>query len=271
MIDTNQKTKTIIVGILGAGYISEFHYKALSLLPGVKVQAICDLNYRLAEQFAQAKGIPKVYNDLNQMLESEQLDVVHVLTPPHVHYKTSLQIIEAGVDVFIEKPFCHTVNACQKLSQRATELGRTIGISHNFLFFSVYEQLVSDLRSGRFGKIDGVDIVWNKELGQLKGGPFGAWMLQDPKNILFEVCPHSFVHLIHLIGQPDSISVETKDKVTLPKGLEFYRIWEIRGWKDNTSIRIRFSFIDGYPEHYISIRGSNGIAKVDFENNTYTY
>lgn len=271
MIDNYKSPKTTTVGILGAGYISDFHYNALRLLPEVKVQAICDLNYRLAEQFAQANGIPKIYSDLDQMLESEQLDAVHVLTPPQIHYTTSSKIIEAGIDILIEKPFCHTVNDCQKLSKRATELGRTIGISHNFLYFPVYEQLLSDFRSGRLGTIDQIDIVWNKELGQLKGGPFSAWMLQNPKNILFEVCPHSFAHLIHLIGQPDSISVELKDKIILPTGLEFYRLWEIKGWKDNISIRIRFSFIDGYPEHYIAIRATNGIAKVDFENNLYTY
>ncbi|MGB3512838.1 MAG: Gfo/Idh/MocA family oxidoreductase [Microcoleaceae cyanobacterium] len=76
----------------------------------------------------------KVYNQLNKMLANEQLDVVHVLTPPHVHFDTTYQIIEAGVDALVEKPLCHKVSDCQKLRQRATELGRTIGVSHNFLY-----------------------------------------------------------------------------------------------------------------------------------------
>ena len=269
MADSNTGRKPVSVALLGAGYISDFHFSALSLLPDIEVRAVCDLNSRLVEQFSQAKGVPKVYTDLGKMLESEQLDVVHILTPPHVHYKTSSQVIEAGVDALIEKPFCHNVADCQELSKLAQSKGRVIGISHNFLYFPVYEKLVSDLRSGKLGQIDQIDIIWNKELGQLKGGPFGAWMLQTPKNILFEVCPHSFVHLIHLIGEPDSISADIRDKVNLPRGLEFYHRWEIRGWKGNTSIRIRFSFIDGYPEHYIHVRGTNATARVDFENNTY--
>ncbi|HEY9617578.1 MAG TPA: Gfo/Idh/MocA family oxidoreductase, partial [Microcoleaceae cyanobacterium] len=258
------------VALLGAGYISDYHYAAVRALPNVQVKAICDLNRRLAQQFADAKGIATVYSDLGEMLAKEQLDVVHVLTPPHVHFPTSSQILAAGVDAFIEKPFCHTVANCQELRQRAKAADRLIGISHNFLYFPVYEQLVADLRSGRLGQIDQIDIVWNKELGQLKGGPFGAWMLQTPKNILFEVAPHSFAHLAHLIGHPDTLAVDVRDKFDLPRGLEFYRRWEIRGWKGNTSIRLRFSFIDGYPEHYIHVRGSNAVAQVDFENNTYT-
>jgi len=258
------------VAILGTGYIADYHFEALNLIPDVKVQAVCDLNYRLAEQFSQARGIPKIYTDLAQMLKEEKLDVVHVLTPPHIHYRTSSQIIEAGVDAFIEKPLCHTVADCQKLRQRAKELGRVIGVSHNFLFLPVYEKLVNDVRSGRLGTIDQVDIVWNKELGQIKGGPFGAWMLQNPKNILFEVAPHSFAHLNHLVGQPDAIAVDVYDKVNLPRGLEFYRRWEVRGNKGNTTLRLRFSYIEGYSEHYIHVRGTNGVATVDFENNTYS-
>ncbi|NEQ26562.1 MAG: Gfo/Idh/MocA family oxidoreductase, partial [Microcoleus sp. SIO2G3] len=261
--------QSINVALLGAGYISDFHYEALKRLPDVQVRAICDLNRSLAQQFAEAKGIPNVYFDLGEMLEKESLDVVHVLTPPHIHFQTSSQILAAGVDTFIEKPLCHLVSQCQELRQKATEAGRSIGVSHNFLYFPVYEQLVADMKSGRLGQIDQVDIVWNKELGQLKGGPFGAWMLQNPKNILFEVAPHSFAHAVHLLGGLNSLDVDVRDRIDLPRNLEFYRRWEVRGWKGNTSVRLRFSFIDGYPEHYIHVRGTNGSATVDFEKNTY--
>jgi predicted dehydrogenase/putative NADH-flavin reductase len=256
--------------LLGAGYISDHHYAVLRSLPNIEVRAICDLNLRLAEQYAQVKGIPNVYGDLGDMLSKEQLDVVHVLTPPHIHFQNGCQIVEAGVDAFIEKPFCHTVANCQDLRKRAEAAGRSIGISHNFLYFPVYERLIADLRSGRLGQIDQVDVIWNKELRQLKGGPFGTWMLQTPKNILFEVAPHSFAHVVHLLGEPAAISVEVHDKIDLPQGLEFYRCWEIRGRKGNTSIRMHFSFIDGYPEHCIHVRGTNAVARVDLENNTYT-
>ncbi len=265
----NGHSKPVAVGLLGAGYISDFHLRAIRLLPNVEVRAICDLNRRLAQQFASDNGIPNIYTDLGEMLSLEHLDVIHILTPPHIHFQNACQILSSGVDVLIEKPLCHTVKHCQDLRERAEAASRAIGVSHNFLYYPVYEQLVSDMRSGRLGQIDRVDIVWNKELGLLRGGPFGAWMLQTPLNILFEVAPHSWAHVIHLLGMPNEISVNVRDKIELPQGLEFYRRWDILGWKDNTSIGLRFSFIDGYPEHYIHVRGTNAVARVDFENNTY--
>lgn len=257
------------VALVGAGYISDSHLRALRALPGVRVAAVCDLNEGRATRWAQANGIPKAYGDLGTMLAREQLHAVHVLTPPHVHIEPGLQVLEAGVHALLEKPLAHTVEGCQRLRDAAAKHGRALGVSHNFLFTTAYESLVDDVRSGRLGQIDQVDIVWNKQLGQLTGGPWGAWMLAHPRNILFEVAPHSFAHCMHLVGELDEVSVDARDEVDLPRGLRFFRRWEIRGWKGTTSVRMRLSFIDGYPEHYVHVRGTQGTGRCDFENSTY--
>lgn len=260
---------SITAAIVGAGYIAQYHVDAARAVPGVTVRAVCDLNRGRAERFAEAAGIDATYSDLGKLLETEQIDVLHVLTPPHLHAGPAEQALRSGVDVIIEKPMAHSVEACRELSRLAETNDCALGISHNFLYYEAYERLVSDLRKGRFGRIDQVDIVWNKKLGQLSGGPFGAWVLQAPKNILFEVAPHSFAHCHHLVGDLDSVEAHPFDPVTLPSGLRFFRRWEIMGWAGTTSMRIRFSFIDGYPEHYIHVRGSVASATVDFERSTY--
>jgi len=259
----------ITTAVVGAGYIAQYHVDAARSVPGVTVRAVCDLKRRRAEQFAEAAGVAAAYSDLGKLLEAEDIDVLHVLTPPHLHLGPAEQALRAGVDVFVEKPMAHSVEACRQLRRLAEANGRTFGISHNFLYYEAYERLVSDLRRGRLGRIDQVDIVWNKELGQLSGGPFGAWMLKAPRNILFEVAPHSFAHCHHLVGDLDSVQAHPFDPITLPSGVRFYRRWEIMGRAGATSVRIRFSFIDGYPEHYIHVRGSAASASVDFERSTY--
>lgn len=261
--------QTVDVALVGAGYISDYHLKALRAQPGVRVTAVCDVNEGRAQRWAQGNGIPKAYGSLATMLGSERLDAVHVLTPPQFHIEPGLMVLEAGVDVLMEKPLAHTTEGCQRLREAAVRKGRALGTSHNFLFAESYERLVADVKSGRLGQIDQVDIVWNKELGQLKGGPWGSWMLQHPRNILFEVAPHSFAHCMHLVGELDDVSVDARDEVELPRGLRFFRRWEIRGWKGNTSVRMRFSFIDGFTEHYVHVRGTQGTGHADFENTTY--
>lgn len=82
MADLPRHVRPIAVGLLGTGYICDFHFRALRLLPQIEVRAVCDLNPRLAQQFAQTRGIEKVYDDFAQMLACVPLDVVHILTPP---------------------------------------------------------------------------------------------------------------------------------------------------------------------------------------------
>ncbi len=106
------------------------------------------------------------------MLEAESIDVVHVTTPPHVHAGPVEQALRAGVDVLVEEADgAHSSELCRKLAQVAKQEGRAFGTSHNFLYYEAHERLVSDLRAGRLGQIDQVDIVWNKELGQLRRAP----------------------------------------------------------------------------------------------------
>lgn len=270
-MQSSTQSSAVRVAILGAGYIADYHIKALQRVAGVEVRAICDLNQSLARQLADRHGVPQIYADLGVMLETENLDVVHVLTPPHIHFPTAQQILNAGVDAFIEKPLCHSIEACETLRQQAATQGRTIGVSHNFLYFPAYEKLMAAINSGEIGQLDQVDIIWNKPLGAVRSGPFGLWMLQQPTNILFEVCPHSFSHALHLVGMPETLNVDVYDKVDLPRGLAFYRRWDIQGRRGNVALRLRFSFIEGYPEHYISVRGTHGSAIVDFERNLYQF
>jgi len=260
---------SVRVGLLGTGFIADYHHAALAQIPGVQVAAVCDVSLVRAERFAASKGIAKAYSDLTTMIAAESLDVVHVLTPPNLHARLALEVLAAGCDVFLEKPLGISSEECTAIAEAAKRSGRSVGVGHNFLFFPAYEALVADIRSGRLGRIDQIDIIWNKALGQLRGGPFGSWMLSHPGNILFEVGPHSFSQVAHLVGALESVSADVRDPFELPTGDTFYRRWEIRGWQGKTSLRLRFSFIEGYPEHYIHVRGTHGSATVDFEQNTH--
>ena len=275
MSNSVNKTGPRRVALLGAGYISKFHVEAVRAVRsegrGVELRAICDLSQGKADALATAYGIPKVYASLETMLAEEKLDAVHVLLPPQLHGPAVIRILEAGVDVLAEKPLGATSAECKQLAAKAEQTGRKLGVSHNFLFSPNYEQFVADLRQGRFGRIDQIDIVWNKELGQLKGTQFGGWLFARPEHVLFEVGPHSFGHLAHLLGSIDDLTVFPKDRIELPGGREFFRRWEILGWKGSTSVRMRFAFIDGFTQHYIQVRGSAAAATVDFEQGTYLF
>lgn len=262
-------TKRIRVGLLGAGYIVDLHVEALERIEQADIVAVCDLSIARAEQVAAQLPSAKAYADLGAMLEAENLDVVHNLSPPEAHFATSTQILQAGVDVYCEKPFCTTSDDSRALTELAADKGRVLAVSHNFLWADNYRKLKSDVSAGKLGRIDHVNIVWQKELPQIEAGATDAWMFKSPVNILGEIGPHPLGHLLDLTDDPQHLDVLASNPTTLASGSPFFRRWQIRGSADNSAFDVLMSFAPGYTQHYIHVRGSLASATVDFERNSY--
>ena len=166
--------------------------------------AVCDKDLPRARTFGERYGAARCYESLEQMLgdgESE-LDVVHVLLPPDLHARAASALIDAGLHVFLEKPMATDAQECASLVEQAAKRGVTIGVNHNFLFAPVYEDLRRDLIAGKLGRPDHVTITWNRELDQVRSGPFNLWMLREPANIMLEIGPHCLAPILDLIGSP---------------------------------------------------------------------
>ena len=151
--------------------------------------------------------MPKAYGSLEELLAAEKLDAVHILLPPDRHFEAARSLLEAGIDVFLEKPMCDHAADCERLVRLAAERGVRLGVGHNFLFAEPYEQLRRDLRGGLLGRLDDVTITWHRPLPQATHGPFDTWMLRDPRNILIEIGSHSAAHMLDLVGEPDEMHV----------------------------------------------------------------
>ena len=90
--------------IIGNGFISGVHRNAYEKLEkegaGVKLVAICDIREeKLSDNFGQ-----RLYTDLDEMLEKEELDVVSVCVPTYLHKEISIKCMKAGINVLCEKP-----------------------------------------------------------------------------------------------------------------------------------------------------------------------
>jgi hypothetical protein len=83
-----------------------------------------------------------------------------------------------------------------------------------------------------------------------------SWMLRDPSNIMIETGPHSVAHMLDLVGEPDEMEVRASNPIELPTGRKFYRRWQVNAVKGQTAIELRFSFVPGFGEYTIHVRGS---------------
>ena len=257
------------VALLGAGYIADWHAKCLKSVADVELVAVCDQAQERAEALAARFGIAKSYASLAAMLQAEKLDAVHILLPPDLHFAAASAVIEAGVSVFLEKPMCESAGLCDQLVQEAADRQVHLGVGHNFLFSLPWEQLRRDVRSGILGRVDQIAITWNRFLPQSAFGPFDIWMLRDPRNIMLETGSHLVAYMLDLVGEPDEMEVRAGNQIVLPTGRSFFHRWQVSAVKGPAAIGLNFSFVPGFAEHNIHVRGSLATATANIERNTY--
>ena len=102
-------------GIIGTGFIGPVHIEALKRL-GVQITAICG-STKNARATAEKWGIPEIYGDYNYraMVQSPNVDVVHITSPNKVHVEQSLAALAAGKHVVCEKPLGMTTKETAKV------------------------------------------------------------------------------------------------------------------------------------------------------------
>ncbi|RAS83647.1 Gfo/Idh/MocA family protein [Priestia endophytica] len=98
--------KTITIALVGAGFAAHFHGKSYAKVHGVniKLKTIVDINIEKAEEIAKMYGFEKFTADYNDVLNDEEIDVIDIVTPPHLHIKLALKALKAGKHVICEKP-----------------------------------------------------------------------------------------------------------------------------------------------------------------------
>src|SRR5690242_9181950 len=89
--------------ILGCGVIGPVHARAISRLSDAELVAVADRSLDCVEKLAAEHGA-RVYTDLQEMLDREDLDIVNVCTPSGMHAEHACQVMRSGRHVIVEKP-----------------------------------------------------------------------------------------------------------------------------------------------------------------------
>lgn len=143
------------VGLIGLGRFSEFHLQILKSLDNVQITAICDNNQdRLA--IVNTKLNVNTYTDWKKMIEDEKLDVVHILTPEHLHTEPVIASLQSGCHVFVEKPL--TINSIEaiKISKIAEQSEKILFVGHVLRFDPRFIQIKQQIDKGNFGGIHSI-------------------------------------------------------------------------------------------------------------------
>ncbi|NPV45677.1 MAG: Gfo/Idh/MocA family oxidoreductase [Armatimonadetes bacterium] len=153
------------VGLIGCGRIgSEFEDRfqqhpvsiagAFAALPECQLVAGCNRGRERLERFGERWGVTALYQDYQEMLRSEPLDIVAVATPPAAHRDQVVAAAEAGVrGIFCEKPMALSLGECDDMIAACRESGATLLVNCSRRWDGLHEAVRRGGEAGRWGRL----------------------------------------------------------------------------------------------------------------------
>ena len=187
------KGETVRVGIIGCGGIAKGkHLPGLVKISGVEVVALCDIIPERAEEVKQKFNLvnAKIYTDYKELLKDETIDDVQVCTPNRSHSFITVDALEAGKNVMVEKPMAINSAEAKKMLDAAKKTGKALTVAYQNRQRADMRQLKEEVEKGTFG-----DIYHAKAIALRRRGvpTWGVFMneYEQGGGPLIDICTHS--------------------------------------------------------------------------------
>ncbi len=158
------------VGLVGAGYISEFHARAVERVANARLVGVADAVASRAAGLATRFRIPNAFPTMAAMIQ-EGVDVVHILTPPRTHAELAIAALNSGCHVLVEKPLAMNTDEVDRISAAAAMAQRSVCVNHSLLYDRFVSKALDLVRSGAIGVPLSFDYFRSCEYPPYRGGP----------------------------------------------------------------------------------------------------
>ncbi len=185
----------INIGAIGNGRISRIHdLPSTWKYDNARIMAVCDLDSKRVEDakklvndfYSQKTGKPydgvTTYTDYRELLKNKDIDAVLISTPDHWHAIIAIHAVEAGKDVYLQKPASLTIAEGRALSNAVQRTGRILQVGSQQRSSVQFRYAAELVRNGRIGRLKTVYVG-------LPGDPSGddEPEMPVPKNLNYEM------------------------------------------------------------------------------------
>jgi predicted dehydrogenase len=155
IIGANERINFGVVGLNGRG---QAHVSAVALCDNSEVTALCDVDSRVfakVQKDMQKRGTQQTetYGDIRKLLENKDIDVITIAAPDHWHAPMAMMAMNAGKDVYLEKPCCHNPQEGEWLIQSQKKTGKVLAIGNQQRSAPTSIKAVNDIRDGIIGEV----------------------------------------------------------------------------------------------------------------------
>ena len=174
----------VVVGSIGTGDLGRRHHLANMLLPNprIRVAAVCDVDKAHRDEAAemvlsQTGTAVEAYGDFRELCDRPDIDAVLIAVPDHWHALIAHYAIEAGKDVYCEKPLTYTIDEGKKLVAAARRYGAVFQTGSQQRSDRRFRLACELVRNGRIGALQRVDT----HIGDIDSGSWEAVTAPPPE------------------------------------------------------------------------------------------
>jgi predicted dehydrogenase len=176
------------IGMIGCGGISVADSNAFLAHPECEIVAICDVDDAMIgktlERLDKLRGMkPDTVKDYRRVVDRKDIDVVLVCTPDHWHALPAIAAMQAGKDVYVEKPLATSVLESRAVRDAARQTKRVVQMGTHWRSGPHYAEAVEMVQSGKIGKVRQVRcfayLDWVTDCGNPPDSPVPAGVDYD--------------------------------------------------------------------------------------------
>ncbi|TMF58204.1 MAG: Gfo/Idh/MocA family oxidoreductase [Chloroflexi bacterium] len=243
------------VGILGAGFAGAMHARSALGLDDVRVVAVAAVP--LDQAAALAKECGARVATAEQICTADDVDLVVVATPTHLHAEYATMAARAGKHVFCEKPIARTREQAEEMVRACDAAGVTLAVGHVVRYFPEYQRAKQLLDDGTLGRPAIATLV----RGNFSVGSAREWYLDDAKSggVVLDLMLHDLDTVRWWFGEPSRVYAR---RFTGGGGLE-YALATIR-YDDRPIVQVEASWAEhaGFRTGF-ELRGDRGMLVHD--------
>jgi predicted dehydrogenase len=195
------------VGVVGLGFAGTTALDAFSSLPGVEVIALAGQEQPRLDELADTRGVPNRYHDWEDLVARDDLDIVTVGVPNHLHAPIAIAALASGKHVFCEKPLAPTGDLAQQMVDAAHAADRVLEVAFNHRRRADVQYLRRHLDQHDLGRIYHARSSWRRRAG-IPG--LGSWFTNREMaggGPMVDLGPHMLDIALFLMGEPTVTSV----------------------------------------------------------------
>ncbi|MCL2702908.1 MAG: Gfo/Idh/MocA family oxidoreductase [Defluviitaleaceae bacterium] len=210
----NNTDKVVLrAAVVGCGSVSGTHGQAIRQVDGVRLVACGDTSMDASRNFGAEFGC-NPYNSLEELMDAEKPDVVHICTPHHTHVPLALYAVSRGVHVLLEKPAATAASDLETLQRTMKDAPVQLGLCFQNRYNPSFVYAKNLIESGATGRILGARafLTWNRDKEYyLKSGWRGR-AATEGSSVLLNQAIHTIDLLFLVMGKPLDVAGTTANR-----------------------------------------------------------